>query len=221
MKYASSIAFCAVLALGAAIHVAGLATRSDLAGATSAVAAAPAPARAEPKSGGPPPLEVDRDAPLLLDEPAPKRKPSKGTGPMADNSSCYVCHTNYQDEEMVAVHAENDVGCIKCHGESLAHRNDENNTTPPDKMYPSEAIDASCATCHDEHIAPAKKVIARWRERCPAKTDPGEILCTDCHGEHRLKLRTVRWDKKTGKLLPGGGPEVKPAQAAAKSAPEA
>ncbi len=56
MKYASSIAFCAVLALGAAIYVAGLATRTDIAGATSAVAAAPAAAPAEPKSAGPPPL---------------------------------------------------------------------------------------------------------------------------------------------------------------------
>ena len=28
--------------------------------------------------------------------------------------------------------------------------------------------------------------------------------CTDCHGDHRLRLRTVRWDKKTGKLLRSG-----------------
>jgi len=221
MKYASSIAFCAVLALGAAIYVAGGVGPTDLGGASSAAAADPSPAQAAPKPGGLPPLKVDRSAPLLLDEAAPKKRPSKGTGPMADNNSCYVCHTNYQDEEMVAVHAENDVGCIKCHGESLAHRNDENNTTPPDKMYPTEAIDASCASCHDEHIAPARKVLARWQERCPAKTNPADVLCTDCHGDHRLKLRTVRWDKKTGRLLPGGKPEPRPVGAAARSAAKA
>ncbi len=221
MKCAAFVVFCVVLGLSAAIHVAGILARADLAAVSLAVAAEPVPGKAAPKAAALPALKVDRGAPLLLDEPAPKKKPSKGTGPMADNGSCYVCHTNYQEEEMVTVHAENDVGCVKCHGQSLAHRNDENNTTPPDKMYPTDAIDASCATCHDEHIAPAKKVLARWQERCPAKTNPGEVLCTDCHGEHRLKLRTVRWDKKTGKLLPGVRPEVKPAQAAVKSAPEA
>ena len=221
MKCAASVAFCVVLGFSAAIHVAGILTHADLAAVSLAAAAEPVPGKAAPKAAALPALKVDRGAPLLLDEPAPKKKPSKGMGPMADNGSCYVCHANYQEEEMVTVHAENDVGCVKCHGQSLAHRNDENNTTPPDKMYPTDAIDASCATCHDEHIAPAKKVVARWQERCPAKTNPGEVLCTDCHGEHRLKLRTVRWDKKTGKLLPGGRPEVKPAQAAAKSAPEA
>jgi len=35
----------------------------------------------------------------------------------------------------------------------------------------------------------------------PDKTDPDKIVCTDCHGEHRMKVRTIIWDKKTGKLL--------------------
>jgi hypothetical protein len=25
--------------------------------------------------------------------------------------------------------------------------------------------------------------------------------CTDCHGEHRLTIRTRQWDKNTGKLI--------------------
>ncbi|MCR4413105.1 MAG: cytochrome c3 family protein [Thermoguttaceae bacterium] len=147
-----------------------------------------------------PPLKVNTAKPLLLDEPkaAPKKQVD---GPVADNSACHVCHTNYQEETLAVVHAEADVGCVKCHGASLAHRNDENNTTPPEKMYPVESIEPACIECHETHDAPARKVLTRWKERCPEKTDFAQVLCTDCHGEHRLKLRTVRWDKKTGKVL--------------------
>ncbi len=52
---------------------------------------------------------------------------------------------------------------------------------------------------------PAQKVIARLLERCPEKTNPAALVCTDCHGEHRLKVRTVVWDKETRKLLSGKG----------------
>ncbi len=45
------------------------------------------------------------------------------------------------------------------------------------------------------------KVIAWWAERSQGKTDPDKIVCTDCHGKHRMEVRTVVWDKKTGKLL--------------------
>lgn len=160
-------------------------------------------------AAGLPPLKVDRSKPLLLEEPKtspePKKKPE---GPVADNSACFVCHSNYQEESLAAVHALEDVGCVRCHGASLAHRNDENNTTPPDKMYPGEAIDPACVDCHDTHDAPARKVLARWKERCPEKTDFSQVVCTDCHGEHRLKLRTVRWDKKSGKLLTAESPST-------------
>jgi hypothetical protein len=26
-------------------------------------------------------------------------------------------------------------------------------------------------------------------------------VCTDCHGSHKLKVRTRMWDKETGKLI--------------------
>jgi hypothetical protein len=83
----------------------------------------------------------------------------------------------------------------------LDHRNDEDNITPPDKMYPAAAVDKACRECHDEHNVPAVKIVARWQERCAAKGSAKDITCTDCHGAHRLKLRTVRWDKQTKKLL--------------------
>ena len=148
------------------------------------------------------PLKVDKAAPLLLDEPA--AKPAEAVDPKkphADNSACFVCHGNFQDELMVTVHAKENVGCAKCHGTSLAHRNDEDNVTAPDKMFTSARIDNACRQCHEDHIASARKVIAMFQERFPPNTDPKRVVCTDCHGEHRLKIRSVTWDKSTGKLV--------------------
>ena len=151
------------------------------------------------KAAGPPPLRVDRSAPLLLGEPGGKRE--SPAGPVADNLACYCCHANYKEEPFAQDHAKADVGCVKCHGPSYAHRDDEDNITPPDVMFPPDRIAQACKPCHAGHDAPAVKVIARWQEQCP-KTEPARIVCTDCHGRHRLASRQVRWDKKTGKLLP-------------------
>ena len=122
----------------------------------------------------------------------------------ADNSACFKCHDAFKGQPLVVTHAEKEVGCIDCHGESQAHRNDENNATPPDKMYAPEDIDKMCGKCHLKHKAGARQVIARWQQRCPEKTDPEKIVCTNCHFQHRLKVRTVIWNKKTGKLVSGG-----------------
>jgi hypothetical protein len=154
------------------------------------------------------PLRVDKSAPLLLDD-APAKAPAATDPkkPMADNSACFVCHGNFQEEQMVTVHAKENVGCTKCHGPSLAHRNDEDNVTAPDKMYAPVRIDNACRKCHEDHDAPPRKVIAMFQARFPANTDPKKVLCTDCHGEHRLKVRSVWWDKNTGKVL-GRNPEA-------------
>jgi hypothetical protein len=68
-------------------------------------------------------------------------------------------------------------------------------------MYAPGDIGKMCGKCQKEHKAAAVKVIARWQERCPAKTDPKKIVCADCHGRHRMNFRTVWWDKKTRKLI--------------------
>jgi cytochrome c553 len=157
---------------------------------------------AKPAAKAPPlpSLKVDKSAPLLLDEPPAKE--AKNESFLRINDACYVCHGNYREEPMAVDHAKEDVSCIDCHGASLAHRNDEDNITPPDKMYPLAKIDAACtAECHDTHDAPAREVLKRWQERCPQKTDFTQIVCTDCHGNHRLTRRTVRWNKATGELL--------------------
>jgi predicted CXXCH cytochrome family protein len=143
---------------------------------------------------------VDKSAPLLLDEPKDAAS-MKGKEFLTINNACFVCHNNYSEEELVIEHAKEKTGCVDCHGQSFAHRDDEDNVTPPDKMYPLKKIDAACQECHDTHDAPARKVLARWQERCPQKTEFATIVCTDCHGHHRLAKRTVRWDKETGALI--------------------
>ncbi|UCF15062.1 MAG: ThuA domain-containing protein [Phycisphaerales bacterium] len=120
---------------------------------------------------------------------------------MADNLACFCCHVNYEEEPLAVIHAKNNIGCEKCHGESFEHRNDENNVTPPDIIFPPEKIAQLCGMCHDGHDVPTKKVIARWWERRLEKIDASDIVCTDCHGQHRLKIRTVRWDKHTEDLI--------------------
>ena len=143
-----------------------------------------------------PPLSLEG----LLNEKLPEA-PEVEVDVKVDNSACYVCHENYNGEELVLQHAKEKTGCIDCHGKSSEHRDDEDNITPPDKMYAPADIGKMCGECHEEHDVDAVKVIRRWQERCPAKTEPKTIVCTDCHGTHRLKFRTVWWDKKTRKLI--------------------
>ena len=169
--------------------------------APSAAAGGTAAEKEGKKPGGPPPLVVDEDAPALPGETAKKGPRDRPSPSAADNSACFVCHANFKEESLAASHAKAKVGCVGCHGESTAHRNDEDNVTPPDIMFAKTKIDAACQECHDSHDAPAAKVIARWQQRCPAKSNPKEIVCTDCHGEHQMQVRTVRWDKQTRKLL--------------------
>jgi hypothetical protein len=157
-----------------------------------------------------PPLKVNKSAAPRLSE-CPKTDAAKpGDKPRADNSACYVCHGNYQDESLVHVHAVENIGCIQCHGPSVAHRNDEDHHTPPDMMYGPADIEKACAKCHASHDVSAKKVITRWQEKCPARTNPAELVCTDCHGEHRLKFRSYWWDKTTRAFIkPSEGQRLK------------
>ncbi len=121
--------------------------------------------------------------------------------PPADNTSCFVCHTNYEEEFLVTAHAAKGVGCIKCHGESQDHADDEDHTTAPEVMFPAARINRACRQCHEKHNASPAEVIRLWQARCPKKEDLNQIVCTDCHGQHRLEKRKVRWDKRSGKLI--------------------
>ncbi|MHB8951479.1 MAG: multiheme c-type cytochrome [Pirellulaceae bacterium] len=158
----------------------------------------------EPPAGKLPPLTIDSDSPLLLEEGTEHSKRDTPVVPsVAENSACYVCHDNFQQEQLVTQHVDGDVGCVDCHGKSYDHRNDENNITPPDVMFPRHKIDASCVDCHETHDVPAAEIVARLRERLPRLAQSQDLACTDCHGFHRLAHRTVIWDRATGELLTG------------------
>lgn len=120
---------------------------------------------------------------------------------MAYYVMCNDCHMGYIDEPLAHAHAKAGMSCDSCHGKSRAHYSDESNTTPPDKMYPADKINPFCQGCHHSHDVPAGKVVALWMKRNSDKTNPDKIVCTDCHGEHRMKVRTIIWDKETGKRL--------------------
>lgn len=136
-----------------------------------------------------PPLLLDEQVdqePLLLLEDSNNgdENPDTDTGPLADNSRCYVCHINFAQEKLTSIHAKADIGCEHCHGASDAHCSDEDNITPPDIMYPAEKINSFCKSCHPN-----------------AKLGKGKKYCTECHGEHHLSHRTRKWDKETGELI--------------------
>ena len=138
--------------------------------------------------------EEIRAEPLLLLEDAEEL--AAPSGPVADNSRCYVCHINYEEEALTFVHAMADIGCEQCHGSSDAHCSDEDNITPPDIMYPAAKIESFCMHCH-----PKDKIDIPVHKSVFAENSTEEGYCTECHGDHRLSHRTRRWDKTTGELL--------------------
>ena len=135
------------------------------------------------------PLKTTTGAPLLLLDDT--EEDETASGPMADNSRCFVCHINYMQEQIAVNHARQNIGCAHCHGPSDAHIADESwgsggNGTAPDIMYPRDKINPACMTCH-----PQEKLDAPQHELVFAKTDPK--VCTDCHGDHRLPQRRCKW----------------------------
>lgn len=177
-------------------------------------------AEGEPRPGGgagapastAPPLLIEDDAPPLLEEPA---HATNGAALQVQhdtsiNAACYVCHVNFKQDAFVQWHVKTNIGCVHCHGPSREHVADEANLTPPDVMYPPQNIALSCALCHPVHKANPREVLARWQEWCSNKADPYRVVCTDCHGDHRLKVRATIWHKKTGALLAKNKPRPRP-----------
>jgi hypothetical protein len=138
---------------------------------------------------------------------------AKASAEPADNSFCYVCHRNYEQEKLTVIHTPLGIGCEKCHGISERHSSDEDGITPPEILYPSVKINPFCVQCHatnqlearGEHKAALIVLRAKDVAKALAASDETKRVCTDCHGSHRLKVRTRRWDKHSGKLLSDDG----------------
>jgi len=131
--------------------------------------------------------------PLLLLQDAPEDKPEDMAG--ADNSRCQVCHLNFMREPLTLAHARTNIGCIKCHGPCDAHIADESwasggKGTPPEIMYPRLKINESCLECHK------LETVIKSRNHKPEEVwllAYQEMVCTDCHGKHRMVNRKCKW----------------------------
>ena len=130
----------------------------------------------------------------LPERDAPKKPIDYKKAPLIDNSRCYVCHINFEEEMLVRSHAwSGGAGCEKCHGASDDHCGDENHETPPDIMYAKEKIAAACWECHPE-VKPPKGFK-------PTVAEDAKKVCTECHGQHRIEKRIRKWDRVTRKLV--------------------
>jgi len=172
-----------------------------------------APANPSGQAQGAAPSLRDR-APGDLPPPVGQAQPALPAGPVADNSRCFVCHANYEDEALSVTHAKANVGCIRCHGQSSPHSTDEDGLTAPDRMFRKEVLRLNCLICHDwvKLLASDKTRVARTDLK--EKPDHQAVLegrvrdkrfCTDCHGEHRMYYRTRVWDKRSGALVAKDG----------------
>jgi hypothetical protein len=127
------------------------------------------------------------------------------------NPFCKACHLDFDEDELALNHEIAGIGCERCHGESLRHRSDEGNVTPPELMYPKERINPTCMMCHPRHeirhvedhrpILEAGLSIFESQEPDDGSGHTAKY-CTDCHApDHRMKVRTVRWNKATGEII--------------------
>ena len=120
------------------------------------------------------------------------------------NQFCAACHYGFGNEELARTHERAGIGCERCHGESEQHRSDERNLTPPELMYTKERINPTCMMCHPraeiKHVSHHQALLS-GAETIFDKSSK-KINCTDCHAtDHRINVRTIRWDKTTGELL--------------------
>ena len=106
--------------------------------------------------------------------------------PIWANAACYVCHISFVKEELGEVHLKAKVTCVKCHGLSAPHANDEHiGATRPDATFDRKQIDPMCKACHETHDVPARDIMAMVFERSLSLKSP--VVCTDCHGTHKIE----------------------------------
>jgi hypothetical protein len=150
-----------------------------------------------------------KDTPAVKAARDPNKKKSAST--FVANPFCKACHLDFDEEELALNHEAFGIGCERCHGESLRHRSDEANITPPEIMYPKERINPTCMMCHPrqdirdrkDHLPILEAGLSVFESQPSGEN--AKNYCTDCHGsKHRMKVRTTRWDKGTGTLLKKG-----------------
>ena len=87
-------------------------------------------------------------------------------------------------------------------------------------IYAHQDVNKFCMTCHPretiaknpnhEDVFPAKLAGPNGGGKPVSKAGPSKaeerLVCTECHGEnHRMEVRTRKWDKTTRKLISDDG----------------
>ena len=117
--------------------------------------------------------------------PSKREEKLRAAAALKANKRCYECHIDFEEEELSTTHQSKGVTCVRCHGHSQPHIDDEVRATPPDAVFRAKTMKVFCLTCHtaEEHI----KVKTHALEAARAtKTGKPERTCTACHGEHEL-----------------------------------
>ena len=67
----------------------------------------------------------------------------------------------------------------------------------PDILISKDDIQNQCMACHK------RRQLVRSKKHKPilAGNAVENKYCTDCHGQHKMAQRTVRWDKETRELI--------------------
>ena len=128
------------------------------------------------------------------DNSSPPTAQEQKHDPLGPNAGCYVCHTTFLREPLSRTHLKAKVGCVRCHGVSADHANDEDiGATKPDIRFRRVQVNGHCRTCHARHDVAPEAIVARWRGRRASQPTSrpavGGIVCTDCHGQHRIAKR--------------------------------
>ena len=120
------------------------------------------------------------------------------TNPLGANAACYVCHMTFVKEELSKTHLRAEITCVRCHGLSAGHANDEDiGATPPDVSFKRDQVDAMCLKCHESHDISSEEVVA----------GESPSVCTDCHDTHKINssgrsppvlARPLVWAKPAG-----------------------
>ena len=135
-------------------------------------------------------------APVDLAGPIPafnEKKPLLfDSGYEKDNESCMVCHIDFKEEKISAVHLKEGVTCMACHGDSDTHRSDEYNIIRPDVLWGRAEMKGFCRQCHRRHKKPEKVAAFRkeWEDkrRANGRWVLEDSVCLDCHGRHAIVL---------------------------------
>ena len=98
------------------------------------------------------------------------------------NARCYECHVDFEGEDLASVHEKAGVACVRCHGHSQPHIDDEVRATKADATFRGKAMKVFCLTCHRPAAYRGRPAHAANEALAPDK----QRSCTRCHGEHEL-----------------------------------